>query len=145
VPEQPGVTKEKLLEALAIWKDYPAGIECLPAAKKAAFLEKQGYPNTHALLSHITGWWEETIAIVEDTLAGHEPPRREYDFDVFNAESIARFKSWPEADLLLHYEVLRQKLIVLVSGLTDEQLQTKRVSNWLHGVVVDHAEEHAIS
>lgn len=139
------VTKEMLLESLSAWKDYPAEIEALSAEKKAAFLGKQGYPSAHALLSHITGWWEEAFAIVDDTLAGRERPRREYDFDVFNAESLERFKTWPEADLLSHYEALRQKLTALVSGLTDEQLQIKRVRNWLHGVVVDHAEEHAIS
>jgi hypothetical protein len=144
MPEEIEVTKEILLEALSTWKDYPAGIEALPVEKKAAFLEKQGYPSAHALLSHITGWWDEAFAIVDDALAGRERPRREYDFDVFNAESLARFKAWSEADLLSYYETMRQKLITLVSGLTDEQLEIKRVRNWLHGVVVDHAEEHAI-
>jgi hypothetical protein len=138
------VTKEMLLESLAAWKDYPAGIEALSAEKKAAFLEKQGYPSAHALLSHITGWWDEAFPIVDDALAGRERPRREYDFDVFNAESLARFKSWSESELLAYYEVMRQKLITQVSSLTDEQLRIKRVSNWLYGVVVDHAEEHAI-
>lgn len=144
MPERSEVTKEKLLEALSEWKEYPAGIERLSAVQKAAFLEKQGYPSAHTLLSHITGWWEEAFAIVDDTLAGRERPRHEYDFDVFNAESIAHFKLWSEADLLSHYEGMRQKLVVLVSSLTDEQLQIKRVSNWLYGVVIDHAEEHAI-
>ena len=145
MPEEIEVTKEMLLEALSAWKDYPAGIEALPADMKAAFLEKQGYPSAHALLSHIVGWWDEAFAIVEDTLVGRERPRREYDFDVFNAEAVERFKAWPEAELLSHYETMRQKLTMLVSGLTDEQLEIKRVRNWLHGVVVDHTEEHAIS
>jgi hypothetical protein len=142
--EEIEVTQEMLLKALETWQAYPAEIEALSIEKKAAFLEKQGYPSAHALISHLVGWWDEAYAIVEDTLAGRERPRREYDFDVFNAESLARFKSWSEADLLSHYEAMRQKLITLVSNLTDEQLKIKRVSGWLYGVVVDHAEEHAI-
>ncbi len=138
------VTREMLLESLAAWKDYPANIEKLPPAEKSAFLEKQGYKSVHALLSHIVGWWEEAFAIVDDVLAGRERAPRKYDFDVFNAESLARYEKWTEANLLSHYETWRQKLVALVESLTDEQLQIRRVGSWLYAVIEDHAEEHAI-
>jgi hypothetical protein len=143
--EEIEVTKEMLLEALSAWKDYPAGIEALSAENKAAFLEKQGYPSAHALLSHIVGWWEEAYAIADAALAGRERPRREYDFDVFNAEAIEHFKAFSEAEMLSHYEAVRQKLVSLVSGMAAEQMQNKRARRWLYGVVIHHAEEHAIS
>jgi hypothetical protein len=144
MPKEITVTKESLLKSLAAWKDYPANIEALPPAEKSAFLEKQGYKSAHALLSHIVGWWEEAFAIVDDALAGRERPRRKYDFAIFNAESLARYENWTEADLLSHYEAWRQKLVTLVDGLTDEQLQIERVGGWLYAVTEDHAEEHAI-
>ncbi len=145
MPEEIVVTKQMLLESLADWKNYPADIEKLPPAEKSAFLEKQGYKSAHALLSHIVGWWEEAFAIIDDALAGRERAPRKYDFDVFNAESLARYANWAEADLLSHYETWRQKLVSLVDGLTDEQLQIKRVGSWLYAVIEDHAEEHAIA
>jgi hypothetical protein len=139
------VTKEMLLESLAAWKGYPAKIDGLPSVEKLAFLERQGYKSTHALLSHIVGWWEEAFAIIDDVLAGREHPSRKYDFAVFNAASIARYEKWSEADLLSHYEAMRQKFVALVEALTDEQLQIERVGSWLYAVIEDHAEEHAIS
>lgn len=145
MPEEIVVTKEMLLKSLADWKEYPANIEKLPPAEKAAFLEKQGYKSTHALLSHIIGWWEEAFAIIDDVLAGRERPHRKYDFAIFNAESLARYEKWTEADLLSHYEAWRQKFVALVENLTDEQLQIQRVGSWLYAVIEDHAEEHAIT
>jgi len=138
------VTREMLLKSLAAWKDYPANIEALLPAEKSAFLEKQGYKSSHALLSHIVGWWDEAFAIIEDVLAGRERPSRKYDFAVFNADSVTRYETWTEADLLSHYVTMRQKFVALVNGLTDEQLQIERVGGWLYAVLEDHAEEHAI-
>jgi hypothetical protein len=144
MPEEIVMTKEILLESLASWKDYPINIEKLPPAEKSAFLEKQGYKSAQALLSHILGWWEEAFAIVDDTLAGRERAPQKYDFDIFNAESLARYEKWTEANLLSHYEAWRQKLVSLVEGLSDEQLHIRRVGSWLYAVIEDHAEEHTI-
>jgi hypothetical protein len=140
------VTRQTLLDAFKAWQAYPAAFAHLSETQKADFLHKQGYASFHALLSHIVAWWEEAFGIMDDIMAGREHlrPPKQYDLDTFNAAAVERFNNWSEADLLAHYEVMRRKLLLLVSNLNEEQLQIKRFHNWLHAVVLEHAEEHAI-
>jgi hypothetical protein len=89
-------------------------------------------------------WWEEARGIIDETVRHGERPSRQYDFDEFNAASLMRFRDTPEAELMTWYESERQRMIRLVSGLTEAQLQVRRIQNWLNGVVVEHLKEHGV-
>jgi hypothetical protein len=136
------LTKTHILTALDEWGDYVPRFESLTASGKAAFLKAQGYASLHDLLAHIAVWWEEAESIISATLEKRERPRRDYEFAAFNAEAVARFKDTSEAELLSWYEAMRKKMIALVTGLTEEELKIRRVSDWLNGPVLSHIKEH---
>ena len=137
-----GLTKSQILTALDEWAGYVPRFESLSARDKAEFLETQGYASLHDLLAHIAVWWEEAESVISATIERRERPRRDYEFDAFNAESLARFKDTSEADLLTWFEAMRKKMIALANALTDEQLKIHRVSVWLDGPVLSHIKEH---
>ena len=136
------LNKSILLIALDEWGEYAPRFNCLSPDEKAGFLKAQGYASLKDLLAHIAVWWEEAEGIVRDTIEKRERPRRDYDFDTFNAESVARFTNMPEAEFMDWYESMRQKMIVLVSSLTDEQMKNRRISTWLNGTILSHIKEH---
>ena len=103
------LTKSQILTALDEWAGYVPRFESLSARDKAEFLETQGYASLHDLLAHIAVWWEEAESVISATIEGRERPRRDYEFDAFNAESLARFKDTSEADLLTWFEAMRKK------------------------------------
>jgi hypothetical protein len=136
------LTKSQILTALDEWGEYVPRFEALSAGARADFLKTQGYASLHDLLAHIVGWWEEAEAIVNATIEERDRPRRDYEFDTFNAESVAHFKDTSESQLLAHFDGMRQKLTAQVKGLTDEQFKIRRVSVWLNGVILAHIKEH---
>jgi hypothetical protein len=138
----PELTKSILLNALDDWGEYASRFNRLAPDEKEAFLKSQGYASLKDLLAHISVWWEEAEAIIRATIEKRERPRRDYDFDSFNAESVSRFKHTSEAEFMDWYEAMRQRMIALVSGLTDEQIKIRRVSTWLNGTVLSHIKEH---
>lgn len=137
-------TKTLFLQALDEWGEYVPKFKRLSPGRQTAFLEGQGYASLHDILAHVAVWWEEAESIIRDAIENRERPPRKYDFDEFNAASLARFKSTPEAELLEWYESQRQKMIALVSSLTDEQMKIRRVYGWLNGVTLEHIKEHGL-
>ena len=65
------------------------------------------------MLAHILAWWEEGLPIILAIAEEREYERKKYDFDVFNAEAVAKYKSWDEAEFLAHFESTRQKLSLI--------------------------------
>ncbi len=122
----------------------PDKFKRLTPEEQADFLKGQGYASMYELLAHAGVWWEEAEGIIRDTLEKRERPPRKYDFDEFNAASLARFKDTSAGDLMDWYEAQRQKMIALVSSLTDEQIKIRRVYTWLNGVTLEHIKEHGV-
>ncbi|HEX2697613.1 MAG TPA: ClbS/DfsB family four-helix bundle protein [Anaerolineales bacterium] len=141
----PEFTKTLFLQSLDEWGEYAPKFKALPAEEQSAFLNDQGYDSLHDILAHVAVWWEEAGAIIRDTIENRDRPSRKYDFDEFNAASLARFTSISEADLLTWYESQRKALIVLISSLTDEQMKIRRVYGWLNGVTLEHIKEHGFT
>jgi hypothetical protein len=137
-------SKELFVQSLEEWGRYPGLFRGLGAEEQAEFLKEQGYASLHDLLAHVGVWWEEARGIIEERLKRGERPARKYDFAQFNAAAIARFKDTPEVEFMAWYEAERQRMLALVSSLTDEQLKMPRVSSWLDGVVLAHLKEHAL-
>ena len=139
----PEFTQAVFLRSLDEWGAYPARYRALSAAEQAEFQKKQGF-NLPQMLAHIGVWWEEAGGIVQDAIAKRERPRRSYDFNEFNAASLARFQDAPEAELMAWYEAERQKMIELVSSLDAGQIKIRRVYGWLDAVTLFHLKEHGI-
>jgi len=140
----PELTPALFLRSLDEWGWYPDKFHRLPPDEQAEFLKRQGYASLHDLLAHVEVWWEEAEGIIRDTIAKRERPRRKYDFDEFNAASLARFKDTSKAELLKQYETERKQMMALVSSLTDEQMKNRRVHGWLDAVLLGHLKEHSL-
>ena len=137
-------TKELILRTLDEWGRYAEVFRKQPANEQANFLNAQGYASMRDLLAHVAAWWEEGRGIIRDRIEHGERPLREYDFNEFNAAALNRFRDTPEAQLLSWYEAERQRMIELVSRLTDEQMKMPRIRSWLDGVVLEHLKEHGV-
>ncbi len=140
----PEFTQALFLRSLGEWGLYPARFRALSDAEQAEFLKKQGFSSMHDLLAHVGVWWEEAEGIIRDALEKRERPRRKYDFDEFNAASLARFRDTSEAELLDWYESQRQRMISLVSSIDAEHMKNRRVHGWLDAVTLFHLKEHGV-
>jgi len=138
-------TKSLFLQSLDEWGDFPSKFKALPSDTQAEFLRDQGYDSLHDILAHVGVWWEEAQGIIRDAIENRDRPPHKYDFDEFNAASLARFKSTPEADLLTWYESQLEAMTTLVSSLSDEQMKIRRVYGWLNGVTLEHLKEHGFT
>jgi len=140
------LTCQELLDNLRKdWKAYPGRFNQLSPESQAAFLKSQGYVSFHDLLAHILAWWEEAFKIINSILDNMELPRKEYDIDAFNAAALEHFRSWKEADMLIHFENIRQSLVTLVVDLPESGLHNPRINGWLNACLVEHFQEHDIS
>jgi hypothetical protein len=140
----PEFTKTLFLQSLEEWGRYAELLNKLPAQEQADYLKDQGYATLYELLEHAGVWWEEAEEIIRDAIGKRERAPRKYEFDEFNAASLARFKDSSHEDTLAWYEAQRQKMISLVSSLTDEQMKIRRVYGWLDAVTLGHLKEHTI-
>jgi hypothetical protein len=141
----PEFTVTLFQQSLDEWGRYLEHFKSLSSQEQADFLKGQGYASAYQLLAHVGVWWEEAEGIIRDALEKRERPSRKYDFDVFNAASLARFKDTSPEDLLAWYESQRQRMIALVSPLTVEQLKIRRVHGWLDAVLLGHLKEHSVA
>ncbi len=137
-------TQDIFLRSLGEWGAYPARFSALSPDDQAQFLKKQGFSSLHDILAHVGVWWEEAEGIIRDALEKRERPRRKYNFDEFNAASLARFHDTPDAEFFDWYEAQRQRMIALVSSIDAEQMKMRRVHGWLDAVVLFHLKEHGV-
>jgi hypothetical protein len=126
------------------WGEYVRQFQSLPPAVQADFLNRQGFESFHDLLGHIIGWWEEGLRVITGILDVPGFTWEEHDTDVFNQELIAKFRSWREADLLLHYENVREALLDLVADLPENALANEAIRDWLYADVIEHLEDHRL-
>jgi hypothetical protein len=135
----PEFTQAVFLRSLDEWGAYPEKFRALQPAEQAEFSRKQGFTLLQ-MLAHVGVWWEEARGIIEDAIG----KRRKYDFDEFNAASLARFKDTSEEELLKWYEAERHQMMTLVNSLDAEQIRMRRVYGWLDAVTLYHLKEHGI-
>lgn len=140
----PEFTQAIFLKSLDEWGDMPERFRRLPPAEQASFLKQQGYASLHDILAHAGGWWEEARGIITDAINKVERPRRNYDFDEFNAASVARFRAIAEDEFMSWYEEERRRMVDLVNSLDAEQLKMRKVYGWLDAVTLMHLKEHGI-
>ena len=126
------------------WGEYVRRYQGLTPAAQADFLQAQGFESLHDLLAHIIGWWEEGLRVITGILDEPGFTWKERDTDEFNQELVAKFRSWRQEDLLLHYENVREALLNLVADLPENALSNKDIHDWLYADVIEHLEDHRV-
>lgn len=140
------ITKQRTLEYIELeWGTYVERFQRLPKEEQEKRLKEMGYERFRDMLAHILAWWDEGMGII--TAIAEERPfeRRKYDFDMFNAEAVAKYKDWDEAEFMSQFEKTRQKMGVDLKSMNDAVFENRRVQAWLHAVVYHHAREHLIA
>jgi hypothetical protein len=126
------------------WATYINDFKGLEPEKQKTFLAEQGFDNFHDLLAHIIGWWEEVARVINGILSSPAFTWQESEIDGFNAESLKKFSTWSEEDLLKHYEGLRLALIDLIERLPEDAFQNKQIASWLASDIVRHYDDHPL-
>ena len=127
------------------WGTYIERFRRLPKEEQEKRVKEQGYEQFRDMLAHILAWWEEGMGIILAIAEEREYERKKYDFDVFNAEAVAKYKSWDEAVFLSHFEKTRQKMATDLRSMKEAAFENRRVKAWLNGIVFDHAREHLVA
>lgn len=137
------ITKQRVLEYMDLeWGTYVERFQRLPETERVERIQKMGYSSLRDLLAHILAWWEEGMGILLAIAQERPFERKKYDFDVFNAEAVARYRSWDEHELMTHFENSRQKMREELQSLDESVFENRRVHAWLRAIIVNHAREH---
>jgi len=140
------IGKQRALDYLEHeWGMYIERFQRLSPEEQEQRLRETGYESLRDLLAHILAWWEEGMTIILAIAEEHTIERKKYDFDVFNAEAVARYASWEEGTFLAHFEQARQKMASDLQSLNDSVFENRRVQAWLQAVILGHASEHLLS
>jgi hypothetical protein len=139
------ITKQRTLEYLEReWGSYVERFNRLPKDEARRRLNRTGYASLHDLLAHVLAWWEEGMRIITAIAEGREFERRKYDFDSFNAEAVARYRTWEQAEFMAHFEATRQKMAADLKSMDEAVFENRRVKAWLDGSFIRHAREHSL-
>ena len=140
------ITKRRTLDYVEQeWGTYVERFHRLPKEVQEKRVREMGYERFRDMLAHILAWWDEGMGIIIATAEGRTVERRKYDFDVFNAEAVAKYKDWDEAEFMAHFEKTRQKMAADLKSMDEAVFENRRVQAWLHAVIYHHAREHLVS
>ena len=138
--------KQRTLDFIEIeWATYIERFNRLPVDEGQNRVKKQGYARFRDMLAHILSWWEEAMPIILAIAEEREYERKKYDFDVFNAEAVARYKDWDEEQFLARFEEMRQKAAADLRLMNEAAWENRRVKSWINGVFIHHAREHLVA
>ena len=137
------ITKQRTLDYVDLeWGTYIERFNRLPKEEQEKRVRAMGYESFRDMLAHILAWWDEGMGIVLAIAENREYERRKYDFDVFNAEAVAKYKSWDEHEFLAHFEKMRRKMGADLKSVKEAVFENRRVRSWANGVFIHHAREH---
>jgi hypothetical protein len=140
------ITKQRTLDYIDIeWGTYIARFSRLPKDEQIKRVKEMGYEQFRDMLAHIMAWWDESMGIILAIAQEREYERRKYDFDVFNAEAVAKYKSMEESAFLNQFEQTRQKMAADLRSMNEAVFENRRVKTWLNGVIFEHAREHLVA
>ena len=140
------MTKQRTLGYVNIeWGMYVERFQRLPKAEGEKRVKQMGYERFRDMLAHILAWWEEGMGIINSIAGNREFERKKYDFDVFNAEAVAKYKDWDEDEFMAHFEKTRQKMGTDLKSMNEAMFENRRVRAWLNAVILHHAREHLVT
>jgi hypothetical protein len=138
--------KQRTIDFLEIeWATYIERFNRWPAEDGVKRVKAQGYQQFRDMLAHILAWWEEGMGIILAIAEEREYERKKYDFDVFNAQAVAKYKNWDEVEFLAHFEKTRQKAVADLKSMNDAAWENRRVRTWVNGIFISHAREHLVA
>jgi len=139
------ITKQRTLDYLSFeWGTYVERFQRLPKAEQEQRVKAQGYEQFRDILAHVLAWWDEGMAPILAIAEGREFERKKYDYDVFNAEAVAKYKSWDEGEFMAHFEATRQKTEAGIKSVNEAAFENRRVRSWVNGIFIHHAREHLV-
>lgn len=136
--------KRALLYMEQEWGTYVERFNRLPVEEQAKRVNEQGYELFRDMLAHILAWWEEGMDIILAIAEDRPFERKKYDFDAFNADAVARYKSWGEIEFMAHFEKTCQKMALDLNSIDEALFENRRIKAWIRGVVTHHAREHLV-
>lgn len=140
------ISKQRALDYVEQeWGTYVGRFNRLPEEEQKKRITRMGYESFQDMLAHILAWWEEGMEIIRAIAEERPFERRRYDFDAFNAEAVAKYRTWDESEFLNHFENTRQKMSMDLQSLDEAVFENRRVRGWLHGIVLHHAREHLVA
>jgi hypothetical protein len=137
------ITRKRTLNYLEIeWGTYIERFNRLPKDEQEKRVRTMGYESFRDVLAHILAWWEEGMEIILAIAGNREYERKKYDFDAFNAEAVAKYKSWDEREFIAYFEKTRQKAEAGIRSVNEAVFENRRVRSWANGIFIHHAREH---
>lgn len=139
------ITKQRTLDYVNLeWGTYVERFNRLPKAEQEKRLGTIGFESFRDMLAHILAWWEEGMRIILAVAEGREFEGKKYDFDMFNAEAVAKYKDWDESKFVAHFENTRQKMGADLTFMNEAAYAHRRVQAWIDAVIIHHAREHLV-
>ena len=140
------ITKQRTLDYVSEeWGTYVERFSRLPREEGEKRVRQMGYERFRDMLAHILAWWEEGMGIIKAIADNSEFQRKKYDFDIFNAEAVAKYRDWDEGKFMAHFEGTRQKMEADLKSMEETLFENRRVRAWLHGIILHHAREHLVA
>jgi hypothetical protein len=137
------ISKQRAIDYVEFeWGTYTERFNRLPKEEQNKRVQTMGYETFRDLLGHILAWWEEGMGIILAIAEDRPFERKKYDFDAFNAEAVAKYKSWDEREFMAHFENTRQKMAADLKSMNEAAFENRRVRAWLRGSILHHAREH---
>ncbi|HLO18367.1 MAG TPA: ClbS/DfsB family four-helix bundle protein [Anaerolineales bacterium] len=140
------ISKQRVLDYVEFeWGTYVERFHRLPKVEQDQRVKATGYDSLRDLLAHILAWWEEGLGVILAIAEERPFERKKYDFDLFNAEAVAKYKDWDESEFMAHFEKVRQKMASDLKPMNETVFENRRVRTWLRGVILEHAREHLVT
>lgn len=140
------ITKQRTLDYVEFeWGTYVGRFNRLPKEEQEKRVKEMGYETFRDLLAHILAWWEEGMGIILAIAEERPYERKKYDFDVFNAAAVAKYKPWEAGEFMAHFEATRQKMRADLQSLDEAVFENRRVKSWLWGAILHHPREHLVA
>ena len=138
--------KQRTLDFLDIeWATYIERFKRLSELDGVQRVRNQGYDRFRDMLAHILAWWEDVMPVILAIAENREFEKKKYDFDAFNAEAVAKYKDWDEAEFLTHFEKTRQKAVADLRSMNEAAFEDRRIQGRLNGIFISHAREHLVA
>lgn len=137
------ITKQRALDYVDLeWGTYVERFQRLPGEEQQKRLRKMGYESLRDLLAHVLAWWDEGMDIILAIAQERPFERKRYDFDLFNAEAVAKYAAWDEAKFMAQFETTRRKMGADLESIDEAVFENRRVKSWVRGILIFHAREH---
>ena len=137
------ITKQRTLDYINTeWGTYVERFQHLPGDEQEKRVSQMGYEQFRDVLAHVVAWWDEGMDIILTLAENRAYERKKYDFDAFNAEAVAKYKTWNEGEFMAHFEKTRQKMAADLKSINEAAFENRRVRAWADGIFIHHAREH---